>query len=57
MRWVLSPELGLSLLRAFLLGISLAFETFEFFSQVSIVIGAACGFVFPALSTLLDFRG
>jgi hypothetical protein len=31
-------------------------EAFEFFSQVAIVIGAALGFLFPALSTVLDFR-
>ena len=56
-RWALSPELSLGLLGAFLIDISLAFETLEFLSQVAIVIGAAFGFVFPALSTLLDFRG
>jgi amino acid transporter len=53
----LSTELSLGLLGAFLIGISLAFEALEFPSQVAIVIGAALGFLFPALSTLVDFIG
>jgi hypothetical protein len=53
----LSTQLCLGLLGSFLIGISLPFETLKFFAQVSIVIGPACGFLFPPLSTLLDFIG
>ena len=56
-RWALSTELSLGLFGAFLLGISLAFEAFAFLAHVAIVIGAALGFLFPTLSTLVDFRG
>jgi len=54
--WGLNAQLRLGLLGAFLLGISLALKALEFLSQVAIVIGAALGFLFPALSTVLDFR-
>jgi len=56
-RWALSTELSLGLFGASLLGISLAFEAFEFLAHVAIVIGAALGFLFPTLSTLVDFIG
>ncbi len=53
----LEPKLGLGLLGALLISISLALEALEFFSQVAIVIGTTLGFLFPALATTLDFRG
>jgi hypothetical protein len=54
--WGLHAQLRLGLLGAFLIGISLALKALEFLAQVAMVIGAARGFLFPALSTVLDFR-
>jgi amino acid transporter len=53
----MSTKLGLGLFGAFFISISLAFEALEFLASVAIVIGSACGFLFPALSTLVDFIG
>jgi len=55
-RWGLNAQLRLGLLGACLLGISLALKALEFLSHVAMVIGAALGFLFPALSTVLDLR-
>jgi hypothetical protein len=53
----LTAQLGLGLFGVLFIGISLAFEALEFFSQVAVGLGTALGFLFPALSTVFDFRG